>query len=194
MRSAIASHCRCPTRTSRRCASCVRPSDSREMRYLRERREALGGVPAAAPAAKRAALAIPPLERYAQIRARSRRQGDVDDDGRRAPDRRTAQGRDRSARASCRSSPTRRARSAWRACSARSASIRRSASSTSRRTPARCSSIAKRRTARCSRRASPRRARSRRGPPRRRRTACTVTRCCRSTSTTRCSVSSASAT
>ncbi len=50
----------------------------------------------------------------------------------------SAAGQGARARASCRSSPTRRAPSAWRTCSARSASIRRSASSTSRRTRARC--------------------------------------------------------
>ena len=47
----------------------------------------------------------------------------------------TAARQGRSARASCRSSPTRRAPSAWKACSARSASMRRSARSTSRSTP-----------------------------------------------------------
>jgi len=42
------------------------PSDSREMRYLRERREALGGfLPKRRPEA--AALAIPPIERYARF-------------------------------------------------------------------------------------------------------------------------------
>ena len=54
-------------------------------------------------------------------------------------------------------------------CSARSASIPRSASSTSRRTTTSCSTTARRRTARSSRKASPRRARFRRGSPRRRR-------------------------
>ena len=72
-----------------------------------------------------------------------------------------------SGRASCRSSPTRRAPSACRRCSARSASTRRSASSTSPRTTTSCSTTAKRRTARSSRKASPRRARCPRGSPRR---------------------------
>ena len=64
-----------------------------------------------------------------------------------------------SASASCRSSPTRRARSAWTRCSRRSASTPRWASATSRSTRTWCSRIARRRTARCSRRASPRPAR-----------------------------------
>ena len=94
----------------------------------------------------------------------------------------------------CRSSPTRRARSAWKACSARSASTRRSARSTSRRMPTSCCITARTRRARCCRKASPRPA------------ACSawiaaatsysvspISRCCRSSSTTRCSASSASA-
>ena len=52
---------------------------------------------------------------------------------------------------SCRSCPTRRAPSAWRACSARSASIRRSASCTRRRTRTSCCPIARTRRARSSR-------------------------------------------
>ena len=60
---------------------------------------------------------------------------------------------------SCRSSRTRRARSAWTRCSRRSASTRRSASATSRSTRSSCSPTARRPTARCSRRASPRPAR-----------------------------------
>ncbi len=71
----------------------------------------------------------------------------------------------RSGRASCPSSPTRRAPSAWPTCSARSASTRRWASSTNPRTPARCCPTTKRATASCSRKASPRPARSPRGPP-----------------------------
>src|SRR4029078_772363 len=51
---------------------------------------------------------------------------------------------------SFRSSPTRHARSAWRACSARSASMRRSASSISPRTPDRSSPTARTRAATCS--------------------------------------------
>ena len=60
---------------------------------------------------------------------------------------------------SCRSSPTRRAPSAWSRCSARSASTPTSASSTSRSTATACSTTTRARPARSSRRASPRPAR-----------------------------------
>jgi pyruvate dehydrogenase E1 component len=167
--------------------------DSAEMRYLHSRRRALGGrLPAQAQRlrAGRGAGA----RRDVGVRAARRRQGDEHDDGVRAHPRQSAEGPGARARASFRSSPTRRARSAWRACSARSASTRRSASSTSPRTRDRSSRTARTRAARSSRKASPRRARCRRGPRRRRRTRRTASRCCRSTSTTRCSASSASAT
>ena len=62
----------------------------------------------------------------------------------------------RSASSSCRSCPTKRAPSAWRRSSARSASTRTSASSTSRSTWTRCSTTRKPRTGRSSKRASPR--------------------------------------
>ena len=65
----------------------------------------------------------------------------------------------RSASTSCRSFPTNRARSAWRACSASSASTRRWASSTSRRTPTSSCTTARTSRARCCRRGSTRRAR-----------------------------------
>ena len=75
-------------------------------------------------------------------------------------------------RASCRSSPTRRAPSAWIRSSRRSASTTRSASATRRSTRSCCSATSRRSTASCSRRASPRPARwarSRRpAPPTRR--------------------------
>ena len=111
--------------------------DSAEIRYLQSRRRALGG---ALPARRSdcAAAAGARARRDRGVRAPRRRQGDEHDDGVRAHPRQPAEGRRRSARASCRSSPTRRAPSAWRACSARSASTRRSASSTSPRTRARC--------------------------------------------------------
>ena len=148
------------------------------------RSEPRAGLPArAARGAGRRTAGAAPARRHRRrpgarqlraVRPARRRQGDVDDDGRRAAAQRAAEGQDARARASCRSSPTRRARSAWRACSGRSASIRRRASSTSPRTPARCSTTARRATGSCSRKASRRRARCRRGPRRRRRTACTA--------------------
>ena len=67
---------------------------------------------------------------------------------------------DASAGTSCRSSPTRRAPSACRRCSARWRSTRSRASSTSPRTATSCSTTRRRRTARSSRKASPRPARS----------------------------------
>ena len=60
---------------------------------------------------------------------------------------------------SCRSSATRAGPSAWKACSARSASTRRSASSTSRSIRTSSRSTRKTRRARCCRKASPRPAR-----------------------------------
>ena len=95
------------------------------MRYLQARRAALGGMLPARRAARRA-VAVPPLESYAGFRAARRRQGDVDDDGLRAAAQRPAEGQDPRAAHRARSSPTRRAPSAWRTCSARSASTRRS--------------------------------------------------------------------
>ena len=71
----------------------------------------------------------------------------------------------RSASSSCRSSPTKRARSAWSRCSARSASTRTSARSTSRSTWTRSCTTRKRRTARSSRKGSPKRDRCRRSSP-----------------------------
>ena len=92
------------------------------------------------------------------------------------------------------SSPTRPARSAWTRCSARSRSTRRRASSTSRSTTTCCCPTPRARTARSSRRASPRPARwpasSRPAPP----TPTGACRWCRSSSSIRCSASSASAT
>ncbi len=67
--------------------------------------------------------------------------------------------RDRSAAWSCRSSPTRRAPSAWTRSSASSASTRSRASATSRSTPTSSPTTARPRTGSCSRRASPRPAR-----------------------------------
>ena len=71
----------------------------------------------------------------------------------------------RSASTSCRSCPTNRALSAWKACSASAASTRTPDSSTSRSTPACSPTIAKPRTANCSKRASPKPARCRRSSP-----------------------------
>ena len=103
------------------------------------------------------------------------------------------QGRSTSASASCPSSPTKRAPSACSRCSGRSRSIRRSASSTIPKTTTSSCTTRKPATARFSKKASPKPARCRRGSRRRRPTARTACRCCRSTFSIRCSASSASA-
>ena len=110
------------------------PEDSPEMQYLRERRAALGGSLPVRRTAGRAARG--PRARRVQGSARGhRRPRDLDHDGVRARARgAAARQADRPPRSS-RSSPTSRARSGWRGCSARSGSTRRSASSTSPRTP-----------------------------------------------------------
>ena len=152
--------------------------------------------PAAARGVARRAAAGPGARRFEAQLDGHRRARDLDDDGVRPHPRRARCATRRSARASSRSCPTSRARSAWRGCSASSGSSPRSASSTSRE-DSRPAHVLPRgqAAARSSRRASTSRARSRRWiaagdvvrQPRRR-------RWCRSTSTTRCSASSGSAT
>ena len=189
-------------------AAAVATTTSRRSRFYqarrRQRRDALPAraprgarrLPAARGGATAPPLPVPAARALRAVRARTptaRRCRTTMAVGAHA--RQPAEGRDARARASCRSSPTRRARSAWPTCSGRSASTRRSASSTSPRTRARCSTTARRTTARSSRKASPRPARCASWTA-----AATVVqrarpaRCCRSTSTTRCSASSASAT
>ena len=99
----------------------------------------------------------------------------------------------KSASSSCRSCRTRRARSAWKRCSAPSASTPTSASATSRSTWTRSCITRKRRTGRFSKRASPKPDRCRRSSPPAPRTRRTASTRFRSSSTTRCSASSASA-
>jgi pyruvate dehydrogenase E1 component len=158
--------------------------DAREMKYLRERRQALGGsLPARIVNYK--PIKAPPLGLFAEVveakRSSRRCCGSCS--------------RTRSwARASCRSFRTRRGRSACIRCSTPSASTPTSGKSTSRPTPRTCSPTARRPTARSSRRASPRPAACRRSSPRGRRMRRTAWRRSRSSSTTRCSASSASAT
>ncbi len=115
---------------------CKPAADSPEMKYLHARRTKLGGY-----LPKRVSQAETPRLRR---RSRTTRASRSRPTARRCrppwpscawP---AACSRTRpSARASCRSSPTRRAPSAWPTCSAMSASIRRSASSTSPRTTTR---------------------------------------------------------
>ena len=80
-------------------------------------------------------LAVPELELFRSQLDGHRRARDLDHHGVRPGPGRAAARQGRSAGTSCRSCPTSRARSGWRDCSARSGSTRRSASSTSRRTP-----------------------------------------------------------
>ena len=110
------------------------PDDAPEMAYLRERRAALGG---GLPQRRdRGAAAAGAGARGVQGPARRhRRARDLDHDGLRADLVHAWCATSSSARTSCRSSPTSRARSAWRGCSASSGSSARSASSTSPRTP-----------------------------------------------------------
>ena len=109
--------------------------DSPEMTYLRERREALGG---GLPVRRRRAPESLPVPRAVGVQDPAR--------GHRASARSPRRWRScgscrrscatsRSASTSCRSCPTSRAPSAWRACSASSGSSARSASSTGPRTP-----------------------------------------------------------
>ena len=137
-----------------------RPSeDSPELRYLVERRQELGGA----------------SRRGTRTRSRSRRRNRSRPCSRAAATARTRQlwpssapstpscGTRRSGRASCRSCPTSRGRSAWRGCSGSSASTRRSASSTNPRTPETSCTTTRTATVRSCRRGSTSPARSRRG-------------------------------
>ena len=107
-------------------APYYRPApDSPEMRYLSERRAALGG-----PSPRRVVvskpLELPPADGLRQLRCRLRDPGSLDHDGLRASCCATSSATRASASASCPSSPTRRAPSAWTPCSRRSASTPRS--------------------------------------------------------------------
>ena len=165
---------------------------SEEVEYLLERRRALGGpIPRrrvkAAPAARPRRPKWTPNSRPAARRPSPRRWSSPGSCA-------TSSATRSSDRGSCRSSRTRRARSAWTRSSRRSGSTRPSASATTRSTRTWSCRTARRRTARSSRRASPKPARwpaSRRPAPRTRATACPPSR---STSSIRCSGSSGPAT
>ncbi len=110
------------------------PEDSPEMVYLRDCRAKLGGV---MPVRRRRADPLAgAAARDLQGPARGHRGArDLDHDGLRAGAGRAAARQGDRPPHRARSSPTSRARSAWRGCSARSASTHRWASSTSPRTP-----------------------------------------------------------
>ena len=135
------------------------PEDSIEYQYMMERRQALGGsIPkriVRAPPAARAARRQRRSPSCAAVRASRRCRPRWASPACCA----TWPATSTSGRASCRSSPTRPARSAWTRCSASSRSTPRRARSTSRSTTTCCSATPRRPTARSSRRASPRPAR-----------------------------------
>ena len=127
--------CRSPTsRSETRFRSTSRPTTRPEMRYLRERVATRGQLPQRrrTSAVARRAGTLRVRRRSSRARASAKISTTMAFVRDSQHDRRAIT---RSARASCRSSPTSRARSAWRACSASSASTRRSASSTIRKTP-----------------------------------------------------------
>ena len=104
--------------------------DSVETKYLLERRKALGGfVPARI--VKPVTLDVPKLDYFAEF-LQGFRHRSLDHDGVCPAHHAVAAPQRLSAKMSCRSFPTRRARSAWTRCSRTSAFIRRKASFTSR--------------------------------------------------------------
>ena len=185
---------RSPTRRSRKAPFYRPPDDSPEMQYLQRAARGAGRLRARAARAPRSPLKPPARTTLRGVLRGHRRARGLDHDGVRAHAGEAAARHGTSASSSCRSCPTRRARSAWRRCSASSASTRTSASSTSRSTRTRCSTTRRPRTGRSSRRASPRPARCRRSSPPAPPTRPTASTRSRSSSTTRCSASSASAT
>ncbi len=154
-----------------------------------------GRLPAAAPhQGRRAAHGAAARNLQGRARRHRRRPRNLHHAGLRALPDRAAARQGRWARASCRSWSTRRAPSAWKACSARSASTTPRARSTRRSTRTRSCTTAKTRPARSCRKASTRPAAWRSWIAAATSTAPTTASWCRSTSTTRCSASSASAT
>ena len=138
--------------------------DSIEIKYMRERRQALGGyVPSRK--TRSAPLASRPGRRLRGVLQRHRRPQGVDDDGVRADAVEAAARQGDRPASSCRSCRTKRAPSAWRRCSAPSASTRTPARCTSRSTWTRSCTTRKRPTARFSKKASTKRDRCRRSSP-----------------------------
>ena len=102
------------------------PADSPEMKYLHERRQALGGyLPQRRRKADDARRRCRRSPRSTQVlQGLGRRPRDLHHHGVRAHPHRAGARQGASASASCRSCPTRRAPSAWKACSGSSASTR----------------------------------------------------------------------
>ena len=171
-------HSRSPTRTSPDAPFYKPADDSPEMKYLHERRKALGGyVPQRACTCRAAASADAGRASRSSCKGSGGTRA-LDDDGLRATcSTKLLQRQGASASTSCRSSPTRPAPSAWRRCSASTASTPRRPALRAGRSRHAAATTARRRTARSSRRASPRPARCRRSSPPARptpRTACTT--------------------
>ena len=133
--------------------------DSVEYQYMMERRRALdGSIPKRTTRVRRALVAPRPVGVLRDV-GRLGRPGGVHHDGVHQAAPQPARVTSTWADASCRSSPTRRARSGWTRCSARSASTPHRARSTNRSITTSCCRTRSRPRARSSRRASPRPAR-----------------------------------
>ncbi len=168
--------------------------DSIEYQYMMERRKALdGSIPKRTTVARRP-LDLPGDGAVRRGPSRLERPGGVDDDGVHPARFADSPVTSTSGHGSCRSSPTRRAPSAWTPCSVNSTSTPRRARSTSRSTTTCCCRTPSRRRARSSRRASPKPDRCRASSLPARHTQPAACRWCRSTPSIRCSDSSASAT
>lgn len=168
--------------------------DTPEMKYLHERRKALGGYLPHRRTKADESFTVPSLETFKSVMeptpkaVRSRRRRPT------FASSRSSCATRRSVRAWCPSWWTKPAPSAWKGCSARSASTTPQASSTPRSIKTRSCTTRKTRPARSCRKASTRPAACPAGSRRPPRTARTTASWCRSTCTTRCSASSASAT
>ena len=96
----------------------IPPEDSVEYQYMMERRRALGGsIPRRTTKARRP-LELPTDKPFAELRSGSGTKEVSHDDGLHPPAAQPGPRRAHRRRASCRSSPTRPARSAWTRCSA----------------------------------------------------------------------------
>ena len=98
------------------------PEDSVEMNYLRARREELGGSVPSRPT-KVPTMEVPTLDELSRVSRWQQRPRNVHDDGCRAFDEQTVQRQTELASTSFQSSLMNRGRSAWKACSSRSASM-----------------------------------------------------------------------
>ncbi len=169
-------------------------TDSPEFEYMMARRRALDG-PVPERVVRTKTLPLPATNAYADVLAGTGEKVQASTTTAFARLIRNLLARSRaSARGCSRSSPTKRGRSGSTRCSASTRSTRRSGSSTTPSTPSSSCRTRKRATAASSRRASPKPARWRRSPPRAPPTRRGASRSSRSSSSIRCSGSSAWAT